>query len=96
MALAGNIGASVTDLDGHDPILTFFGEDQGRYLVTLALDPQGDEIAALWSQAKSQGIEAPWIGNTGGTDLILGSARPLPLETLRTAHEGWFPTYMQA
>ena len=94
MAIAGGIGATVTDVEGNDPILTFFGEDQGRYLVTLNLDPQGDEIAALWKEAESLGIFAPWIGTTGGTTLTLGSAPPVAVATLRGAHESWFPSYM--
>jgi phosphoribosylformylglycinamidine synthase II len=94
MAMAGGIGATVTDVDGNDPILTFFGEDQGRYLVTLNLDPQGDEIAAIWKEAEALGIFAPWIGTTGGTTLTLGAATPLSVAALKVAHESWFPSYM--
>ncbi len=94
MAIAGGIGATVTDVDGNDPILTFFGEDQGRYLVTLNLDPQGDEIAALWHEAAELGIYAPWIGVTGNSLLTLGAAKPIPVSTLKVAHEAWFPTFM--
>jgi len=96
MAIAGGIGATVTDIEGHDPILQYFGEDQGRYLVTLNLDPQGEEIAALWAEAKALDIEAPWIGTTGGASLSLGQARPVPVASLTEAHEGWFPNYMSA
>jgi phosphoribosylformylglycinamidine synthase II len=94
MAMAGGIGASVTDVEGNDPILTFFGEDQGRYLVTLNLDPQGPEIAALWKEAEALGIFAPWIGTTGGTTLTLGAATPVSVAALKVAHESWFPSYM--
>ncbi len=94
MAIAGGIGATVTDVDGNDPILTFFGEDQGRYLVTLNLDPQGDEIVALWDEARALGIFASWIGSTGNNVLTLGAATPVPVATLATAHENWFPNYM--
>jgi len=94
MAMAGEIGATVTDVEGNDPILTFFGEDQGRYLVTLNLDPQGDEIAALWKEAEGLGVFAPWIGTTGGTSLTLGGARPVSVTTLKEAHESWFPSFM--
>lgn len=96
MAIAGGIGATVVDIEGHDPVLQYFGEDQGRYLVTLNLDPQGEEIAALWAEAKALGIEAPWIGTTGGTDLVLGKAKPVSVATLASAHEAWFPNYMSA
>ncbi|KQN74224.1 phosphoribosylformylglycinamidine synthase subunit PurL [Devosia sp. Leaf64] len=94
MAIAGGIGATVTDIEDHDPVLQYFGEDQGRYLVTLNLDPQGEKIAALWAEAKTLGIEAPWIGTTGGTELVLGKARAVSLAELTQAHEGWFPNYM--
>lgn len=96
MAVAGGIGATVTDVDGNDPIRTFFGEDQGRYLVTVNLDPQGEEIAALWAEAEALGIFAPWIGTTGGTTVQLGQAKPVAVEALAGAHEGWFPNYMNA
>tara|TARA_R110002020_G_scaffold134603_2_gene300695 strand:+ start:1507 stop:3741 length:2235 start_codon:yes stop_codon:yes gene_type:complete len=94
MAIAGDIGAQIVDLEGQDPILQYFGEDQGRYLVTLNLDPQGDAMLALWEEAKALGVFCPWIGNTGGTDLVLGAARALPVAALRAAHDGWFPSYM--
>jgi phosphoribosylformylglycinamidine synthase len=94
MAVASGIGATVTDLTDQDPVLQYFGEDQGRYLMTVNLDPQGDDLAALWREAKALGIFAPWIGTTGGTDLVLGAARPLPVAELKAAHEGWFPNYM--
>jgi phosphoribosylformylglycinamidine synthase len=94
MAIASGIGANVVDVDGHDPILHFFGEDQGRYLVTVNLDPQGDELAALWQKAETLGIFAPWIGTTGGDALVLGAARPVSVAALKAAHEGWFPSYM--
>ncbi len=94
MAVASGIGANVVDLEGHDPILQYFGEDQGRYLVTVNLDPQGDAIAALWAEAEALGVFAPWIGTTGGSDLVLGAARPVPVADLRAAHEGWFPNFM--
>ncbi|HWU17209.1 MAG TPA: phosphoribosylformylglycinamidine synthase subunit PurL [Devosia sp.] len=94
MAVASGIGATIVDLTDQDTILQYFGEDQGRYLVTVNLDPQGEEIAALWNEAEKLGIHAPWIGTTGGSDLVLGDARPLPVRDLAAAHEGWFPQYM--
>ena len=94
MAVASGIGATITDLTDQDPILQYFGEDQGRYLVTVNLDPQGDAMADLWRDAKAAGVFAPWIGTTGGTALVLGAARPLAVSELRAAHEGWFPNYM--
>jgi len=94
MAMASGIGATVVDLNDHDPILRYFGEDQGRYLVTLTLDPQGEAFADLLAEAESLGIFAPWIGNTGGSDLVLGDARPVAVAALSSAHENWFPQFM--
>ncbi|MBL8599288.1 MAG: phosphoribosylformylglycinamidine synthase subunit PurL [Devosia sp.] len=91
MAMASGIGATVNQLEGGDPIPQFFGEDQGRYLVTIRrsfLDQFYDEIYPY------AGLFAPWIGTTGGTSLTLGTARAIPVADLKAAHEGWFPTYM--
>ena len=94
MAMASGIGATLPGIKDADPIPVFFGEDQGRYVVTLNLDPQGEEMAALWEEAKALGIHAPWIGTTGGTELKLGGARAIPVAELKSAHESWFPRFM--
>jgi phosphoribosylformylglycinamidine synthase subunit PurL len=90
MAIASGIGATVNQLDGLDPIPVFFGEDQGRYLVTI----RRDDLDAVLEEAETIGIFSPWIGNTGGVALQLGEARPVPVADLKAAHEGWFPKYM--
>ena len=94
MAMASGIGAAIPGLAGVDPVPVWFGEDQGRYLLTLDLDPQGVEIGKLWTEAKALGIFAPWIGTTGGIDLKLGEARAIPVAELTAAHESWFPRFM--
>jgi phosphoribosylformylglycinamidine synthase len=90
MALAGGIGAALEpaaagDLPDH---AFWFGEDQGRYLVTAA-DP-----AAVLARATAAGVPAAEIGRTGGDSLTLGDTAAISLGTLRTAHEGWLPAYM--
>jgi phosphoribosylformylglycinamidine synthase len=96
MAMASGIGATAATVVGHSPAALWFGEDQGRYLVTVALDPNRDDEAmdALWAEAKAAGLFAPWIGTTGGDSLILEGTRPLLVSELRAAHESWFPSYM--
>ena len=89
--MASGIGAKVNQLEGGDPIPLFFGEDQGRYLVTLPMDKLDHFFEEVYPYA---GVFAPWIGITGGTTLTLGEARPVPVAELRAAHEGWFPNYM--
>ncbi|MBL8579535.1 MAG: phosphoribosylformylglycinamidine synthase subunit PurL [Mesorhizobium sp.] len=94
MAMASGIGATIPGLEKADPIPVFFGEDQGRYVVTVKLDPQSEEMTALWNEAKTLGIHAPWIGTTGGSELKLGKARAMLVSELKSAHESWFPRFM--
>jgi phosphoribosylformylglycinamidine synthase len=93
MAMASGIGATVKQRDG-DPVAQFFGEDQGRYLVTLAYPAHDARFDALEARLKQLGIFAPWIGTTGGSELKLGNARAIPLGELTAAHESWFPDFM--
>jgi phosphoribosylformylglycinamidine synthase len=90
MAMASGIGATVNQLNDVDPIATFFGEDQGRYVVTIARD----DLDAVQEAAAAADIFAPWIGNTGGDTLKLGDARAINVSELKAAHESWFPAFM--
>jgi phosphoribosylformylglycinamidine synthase len=92
MAIASGIGAEVNQLSGGDPIPQFFGEDQGRYLVTVRHEFLDQFFEDIYPYA---GVFAPWIGNTGGVALKLGDARAIPVAELKAAHEGWFPAYMK-
>jgi phosphoribosylformylglycinamidine synthase II len=91
MAMASGIGATVDPLPGADPIPVLFGEDQGRYLVTLSPDAEAGFEALL---AEHPGLAAPRIGKTGGTALNLGTAHPLSVAELRQSHESFFPALM--
>jgi phosphoribosylformylglycinamidine synthase len=90
MAMKSNIGASINALEGTNPIPVFFGEDQGRYVVTVDRDDL-DEVQEL---VESAGVFAPFIGWTGGATVTLGNARPIAIEQLQKAHESWFPQFM--
>ncbi|RWA74362.1 phosphoribosylformylglycinamidine synthase subunit PurL [Mesorhizobium sp.] len=94
MAMASGIGATIPGLTGTDPIPVWFGEDQGRYLLTLSIDPQSGEWDRIREEQGMLGIFAPWIGTTGGRELKLGEARTIPVSELTAAHEGWFPRFM--
>ena len=95
MAMASGIGATIAQPDGSDATASFFGEDQGRYLVSVALDAQGSELDALTAKAREAGVSCLWIGTTGGTELKLGDARAIPVGDLKAAHEAWFPAFME-
>ncbi len=90
MAMASGIGATVNALDGVPLAAQFFGEDQGRYCVSIARD----DLEKTQEMADRAGIFAPWIGTTGGTALKLGDSRAMSVEDLRAAHESWFPRFM--
>ena len=88
MAMAGGVGATVAP-DGPEHAV-FFGEDQGRYLVTTAPEATDGVIA----EAGRAGAPILLIGVTGGDALALGRAAPIPLARLVETYEGWFPNYM--
>ncbi len=97
MALAGGLGARIEapieasdeDGPGTPPLHAWlFGEDQARYIVTVA------DGAALAEEARKAGIPATVIGTTGGEALILPGGEAISLDGLRAAHEGWLPAYM--
>ena len=88
MAMAGGIGASI-EASGPEHAF-FFGEDQGRYVVTAV----PAETAGILEAAGRAGVPVARIGLTGGEALKLGGARPAGLAELRKAHETWLPDYM--
>jgi phosphoribosylformylglycinamidine synthase len=88
MAIAGRIGASV-EVDGTEHAF-FFGEDQGRYVLTCA----PEETAAIAAEAKRLNVPLLRIGVTGGDTLRLGGAAPIALAALAEAYESWLPDYM--
>ncbi|WP_157015411.1 phosphoribosylformylglycinamidine synthase subunit PurL [Mesorhizobium xinjiangense] len=93
MAISSGIGAAANLPYACDPIPVLFGEDQGRYLVTVAAS--GAELRAIIERGAELGVSAPWIGSTGGGELRLPAAQPLAVTQLKAAHEGWFPRFME-
>jgi phosphoribosylformylglycinamidine synthase len=91
MALAGNMGARVEAVHDVVPEGWWFGEDQARYLVTVA-DAEAFEQALTRDDGSfdEQGGRVRRVGTTGG-DTVLG----VPLAALRAAHEGFLPGLMR-
>ncbi len=90
MAMAGGIGAVIDMAISPDLHARLFGEDQGRYVISVAAENSDDMLA----DAARNGIAAEVIGETGGPALRIGSVISVSVETLRHAHESWFPGYM--
>jgi phosphoribosylformylglycinamidine (FGAM) synthase-like enzyme len=93
MALAGGIGAMIDRKQPFGCARSFFAEDQGVYVVTV----QDHALLDFLGAAHAAGVEAEPLGRTGGKRLIF--ERPdrddvIALDTLRAAHEGFFPTLM--
>jgi phosphoribosylformylglycinamidine synthase len=93
MAMASGIGADCVLPYPTDPIPVWFGEDQGRYLVTVKSDDKA-LLRDIADEAAENGFAAPILGRTGGPELKLAGARAIAVTELREAHEGWFPRFM--
>ncbi|MCU0830986.1 MAG: phosphoribosylformylglycinamidine synthase subunit PurL [Rhizobiaceae bacterium] len=105
MAIASGIGARIVLPDlGIAADALLFGEDQATYIVTIPNDPAstlGQELAA---RAVDAGLFLTGLGFTGGAAItcsgiagggLSGSgAFTVPVATLKTAHEAWFPAFM--
>ena len=91
MAIAGGIGATIDAAAVEGPAQAFFfGEDQGRYVVTAPLSDYESVIA----DGLSKGVPVKRIGDTRGATLTLASEAPIAVENLRRAFESWFPAFM--
>lgn len=91
MAIASGIGADIGQPPQADAA-AWFGEDQGRYLLTVPAAAVDD----IQSKAAKAGVNITVIGSTGGDSLKLAGARAIPVSELKAAHEGWFPAFMAA
>ena len=88
MALAGNVGVSLTLND--TSVGSLFGEDQARYLVEVS----PEYSSTLQTEAHKAGVPCAAIGETGGDALRLNGETLNTIALLRNTHEGWFPAFM--
>ena len=91
MVMAAGVGAEIdAGAVSGSPAAFFFGEDQARYVVSVASDAAG----ALIAEAGAAGVPALRLGVTGGTKLALPGEAAIEAAELRRAYESWFPAYM--
>ena len=91
MALAGDLGVELFPYEGRlPPHAIWFGEDQGRYVLSVA--PQRAED--VLERARLLALPARIVGRVGSDSITLKSEPALPLANLRTTHEAWLPAYM--
>ncbi|MFZ5834219.1 MAG: phosphoribosylformylglycinamidine synthase subunit PurL [Pseudomonadota bacterium] len=92
MALAGDRGCTVTLPDAASPRHAYlFGEDQARYVLSIAPGRRDALIAA----ARAKQVPFTELGTVGGIDIILDGKPVQTLAALRRAHENWFPEFME-
>jgi len=93
MAIAGDIGATITVNDALPVHEALFSETQARYLV--AADAETAET--IRKEAKDAGIPVSVLGKTGGTSLTVNNgAVDIALSDLTNAFENWLPNFMAA
>ncbi len=94
MALASGIGALVNEPQPFGIAGSFFGEDQGVYVATV----DDSACAELMAAAEKADVVVDLLGRTIRDRLVFELEEGdwvVPLDTLRTAHEGFFPKLMQ-
>jgi phosphoribosylformylglycinamidine synthase subunit PurL len=96
MALGGGIdgvgmGVELFPYEGKLPAHSiWFGEDQGRYVLSVAPERAED----ILERARLLALPGRVIGRVGGDALVMRGETAVPLATLRAVHEGWLPRYM--
>ncbi|MEQ1695458.1 MAG: phosphoribosylformylglycinamidine synthase subunit PurL [Hyphomicrobiaceae bacterium] len=96
MALAGGengvgMGVELFPYEGKlPPHAIWFGEDQGRYVVSVSPERAEDVI----ERARLLALPTRIIGRVGGDAIALRGETALALSELRAKHEGWLPGYM--
>jgi phosphoribosylformylglycinamidine synthase len=92
MAMASGIGAKIDVTSAVPAHAYLFGEDQGRYVLTVAATAADAIIAA----AKAAGVPVTRLGSTGGDRLDLGKHGAVAIASLKSTHEAFFPRLMSA
>jgi phosphoribosylformylglycinamidine synthase len=91
MAIASGIGARLLAAPASIvPHAYWFGEDQARYIVTVAESDAGLVLAKM----RGAGVPCARIGTTGGEVIAIAGEAPIPVDALKTRFESWFPAYM--
>ena len=91
MAMASGIGATLDAPPAGVPAHAFwFGEDQGRYVLTTAQARAGEVVA----RANAAGVPLMRIGATAGDTIRMPGERALRVADLNARFESWLPGYM--
>ncbi|TLP48594.1 phosphoribosylformylglycinamidine synthase subunit PurL [Cohaesibacter sp. CAU 1516] len=89
MAMRSALGCAV-ELPTEATHIAFYAEDQARYVVTCA----ADKAESVMAKAKEAGIQIDQLGQVGGDAFALIGHGQITVDSLKVAHESWFPTFM--
>jgi phosphoribosylformylglycinamidine synthase len=90
MSYGTKIGAKITFPEGVPSHAFAFGEDQGRYVITVP----ASLAAEVLKQTKAAGIPVQQLGTTQDSLLEVAGQLKLPVSDLTKLHEAWMPAYM--
>ena len=91
MSISGGIGVKI-HLDEKDVSPKFlFGEDQGRYIISVPDELISDILKIL----ESKNIFFQKIGKTSGTKIIINNSEEIEIKSLKKIHEDWFNEYLK-
>ena len=91
MSISGGIGVKI-HLDEKDVSPKFlFGEDQGRYIISVPDELISDILRIL----ESKNIFFQKIGKTSGTKIIINDSEEIEIKSLKKIHEYLFNEYLK-
>ncbi|MEO0327729.1 MAG: phosphoribosylformylglycinamidine synthase subunit PurL [Pseudomonadota bacterium] len=89
MCMAADKGMAL-DLSSNHMHAALFGEDQSRYVLTV----DKDYAQMLAANAEDSGVFFQQLGMVASDRLTIGKSLSLSVEEMKTAHESWFPDFM--
>ena len=93
MAMASDLGMDIGLSGSNGPAhALLFGEDQARYVITVPAELSG------YVAASAEGVGVPFrqLGIMSGDSLRIDGLMAVSVSALRTAHESWFPSFMDS
>ena len=92
MAMAGGLGAEVSRNEAYSAAQWWFGEDQARYVITVADTEAFNAIAAEGPESEEAArVGFRRLGTVGGSSLL-----GVEIEALREAHRRFFREWMES
>lgn len=94
MAIFGNIGAKVdfSQVPADSETARWFGEAQSGVLITI----KPGDVDEMKKFAEKSGVPACYLGETGGTEVVINQETRIKVEELTSVYEEALPAMMQS